>query len=205
MFPIFVKVSARLALPTIAIASGLSAAVARSASADVTVNFNQLTISQYQYLDLTTLFSGFTATGTLTAVQACITLDGSGGLVRCDEFSVYLDPPPLSTGGLLQVGGFSNLSAAQRYFWSMGGSPLAGTTIQETVTLTSAIYVPADDPTAPAPRFYFGNNSNAGAATWSGSVTFIGLDGSGGDPCVPAPGGVALLALGGLVRRNRQR
>jgi len=204
MFPILVKVSARLVLPTIAIASGLSAAVARSASADVTVNFNQLTISQYEYLDLTTLFSGFTATGTLTAVQACITLDNSGGLVRCDEFSVYLDPPPLSTGGLLQVGGFWNLNAAQRYFWSMGGSPLAGTTIQETVTLTSSIVVPADDPAAPAPRFYFGNYG-AAAATWSGSVTFIGLEGSGGDPCVPAPGGVALLALGGLVRRNRRR
>lgn len=203
---IHTRLSSRLVLPAAVLASSLSAAIAENAHADVTVNFSRLSIGAYEYIDLTTLYSGFAATGTLTGVRACLTLNDSAGLVDCNEFSVYIDSPPLSTGGLLQIGQYINLSAAQRYFWQTGGSSLAGTTMDETVTLTSAIYVPADDPTTLGPRIYFGcNNINAGGI-WSGSVTFFGLDGyDGGDPCVPAPGAIAVLALGGLARRHRRR
>ncbi len=193
-------------LPATVLASGLSAAIAKNAHADVTVNFNRLSIGAFEYVDLTTLYSGFAATGSLTGVRACLTLNDSAGLVDCNEFSVYIDVPPLSVGGLLQIGQYSNLAAAQRYFWQTGGSSLAGTTMDETVTMTSAIYVPADDLTTPGPHIYFGcNNINAGGI-WSGSITFFGLDGyDGGDPCVPAPGTIAVLALGGLARRHRRR
>lgn len=176
---------------------------AGTASADVAVNFTGLSFSAFQYVDISTLFAGVSYTGTLTGVTACITLDSSTGGVRCDEFSIYIDVPPLSTGGLLQLGGFSNLSAAQRYIWATGGSSAPGTLIQETVVLTSAITL---DPSLPnAAVIYFGSNAIQGTGTWSGTVVFQGLDGTGGDPCVPAPSALAVMALGGLARGRRRR
>jgi len=78
--------------------------------------------------------------------------------------------------------------------------------MDETLTMTFAIDVPADDPTTPGPRIYFGSNSVHGGDIWSGMVPFFGLDGyNGGDPCVQAPGAIAVLALGGLALRHRRR
>jgi|Laugresu1bdmlbdd_1035124.scaffolds.fasta_scaffold06514_1 hypothetical protein len=188
---------------SVALAGVLAATVSRSASADVTVNFTSLSLSGFDYIDTATLFSGITYTGSLTAVTACITLDGSTNGVMCSEFSVYIDVPPLSTGGLLQVGGFNNLSAAQRYFWSQGNSSAIGTSIHETVTLTSAIAL--DSTQVGGPIVYFGNNnSSPSLGTWTGSVTFHGLDGNGGDPCIPAPSALAAFAIFGLGARRRR-
>lgn len=189
-------------LASVALAGIVAATISRSASADVTVNFTSLSFNGYEYIDAAQLFSGFGLTGSLTAVTACITLDASANGVQCSEFSVYVDVPPLSAGGLLQVGGFNNLNATQRYFWSQGNSSAIGTSIHETVTLTSAIAL--DTMQGGGPRVYLGNNSINSFGTWTGSITFHGIDGSGGEPCIPAPGALAACALLGLGARRRR-
>jgi MYXO-CTERM domain-containing protein len=196
------RVSRPSLFASVALAGVLAATMSRSASADVTVNFTSLDLNGFEYLDAAALFSGLSYTGSLTAVTACITLDASTNGVMCSEFSVYIDVPPLSTGGLLQVGGFNNFSAAQRYLWLQGNSSAIGTSIHETVTLTSAIAL--DSTQVGGPRVYLGNNNALNQGTWTGSVTFHGVDGNGGDPCIPAPGALAAFAIFGLGARRRR-
>lgn len=74
--------------------------------------------------------------GSLTAASVNATLNASTSFTYADDLCIYVDALPLSTGGLLQVGGFSNLSAQKRFSWPNGGSSAPGTTVSGTVTLT---------------------------------------------------------------------
>lgn len=170
-----------------------AAGAASSASADVVVNFTNLSMAGFFFNEL---FTPGELTGTLTGVSISVTLNASVNYTYANDLTVYLDPSPLSAGGTLQVGGFSNLGAVERYGWANGGSDVVGTTCIDTVTLTTPI-----DMSTTVDTLWLGNGYGADdtSGTWTGSITLIGVTE------VPAPGSAALLGLGGLVALRRRR
>lgn len=117
----------------------IAAAVAASASADVTWTLANSTWTGFNFTKLFGSDAGSFVSGSLTAASVNATLNASTSFTYADDLCIYVDALPLSTGGLLQVGGFSNLSAQQRYFWPDGGSSAPGTTVSGTVTPTNAL------------------------------------------------------------------
>jgi hypothetical protein len=169
------------------------AAIAAGASADVTYTFDSLTLDA---LEFNQIFGAGTLVGSLTGVSINATLLDS---VRtyANDLTIYIDLPPVG-GGLLQVGGYSTLGAAQQYAWTNGNSSAIGTVVNSTVTLASAIGFTGTAADLPV---LLGNGfAGAGASgTWSGSITLIGVS------VVPAPGAIALLGLAGLAASRRRR
>jgi hypothetical protein len=172
-----------------------AAAVVSAASADVTVTFSGQTWTGFNFSDLTAAYGGFT--GTLTGVSVNATLDASVSFTYADDLCVYVDPAPLSTGGLLQVGGFSNLSALQRLGWANGGSSTPGTTVIDSVAVNAISF----SGTGADPIIWLGNGYGAPttSGTWTGSITLIGVN------AIPAPGALALLGVAGLAGTRRRR
>jgi MYXO-CTERM domain-containing protein len=176
------------------IASGIAAAALISAaSADVTYTFTSQTWTGFIFNEA---YAAGSLTGTLTGVSVNATLNASTNYTYADDLCVYINPSPLSFGGLLQVGGFSDLSATQRYSWANGGASAPGTTVTGTVNLTTAINMAAN----PAQSIWIGNGYGAGgtSGTWTGTVTLVGVN------AVPAPGAIALLGLAGFCSRRRR-
>ena len=178
----------------IALVAGLAAAVAGTASADVTVTFTNQTWTGFNFSDLSTQFGGFT--GTLTGVSVNATLNASTNFTYADDLCVYVDVAPLSTGGLLQVGGFSNLQALQRVSWANGGSSAVGTTVIDSKSVNAISF----SGTSADATIWLGNGYGASgtSGTWTGSITLIGVN------AVPAPGAIALVGLAGLAGRRRR-
>ena len=175
-----------------AIGASLAVVVASVASADVTYTFTNQTWAGFNF---TEAYVAGTLTGTLTGVRVNATLNASSNYTYADDLCVYMDAAPLSTGGLLQVGGFSNLSATQRYSWANGGSDAPGTTVTGTVNLATVI----DMSRNPLQSIWIGNGYGATgtSGTWTGTITLIGV--------MPTPGAVALLGLAGLTTGRRRR
>lgn len=179
------------------IASGAAAiGLASVASADVTVTFTNQTWTGFNFNDLNAQFGGFI--GTLTGVSVNATLISSAGFAYADDLCIYVDPLPLGTGGLLQVGGFSSLGAAQRLFWANGGSSAPGTTVNDTKSVNPIVFTGATG--AGSLNIWLGNGygGTGSSGTWTGSITLIGIN------AVPAPGAIALLGVAGLVGRRRR-
>jgi MYXO-CTERM domain-containing protein len=181
-------------------AGSMAAVIASAASADITVTLTNQTFAGFnfnQFVDYTTT----NIVGTLTGASINVTLDASTNLTYADDLCVYVDVLPLGTGGLLQIGGYSNLGAAQRYLWPNGGSSAPGTTSVGTVNLTSALAFTGN--AAVDGTVWIGNGYGAAgtSGTWSGTVTLIGVDAVP----VPAPGAMALLGVAGLAARRRRR
>ena len=178
----------------IALVAGLAAAVAGTASADVTVTFTNQTWTGFNFSDLTAAYGGFT--GTLTGVSVNATLNASTNFTYADDLCVYVDVAPLSTGGLLQVGGFSNLSALQRVAWANGASSAPGTTVIDSKSVNAISF----SGTSADATIWLGNGYGASgtSGTWTGSITLIGVN------AVPAPGAIALVGLAGLAGRRRR-
>ena len=177
------------------IASGIAAASLVSfASADVTVTFTNQTWTGFNFTDLTAQFGGFS--GTLTGVSVNATLNASTNYTYADDLCVYVDAAPLSTGGLLQVGGFSNLQAAQKVSWSNGGSSTPGTTVIDAKSVNAIVF----SGSATDPIIWLGNGygANGTSGTWTGSITLVGVN------AVPAPGALALLGVAGFAARRRR-
>ena len=177
------------------IASGIAAASLVSfASADVTVTFTNQTWTGFNFTDLTAVYGGFS--GTLTGVSVNATLNASTNYTYADDLCVYVDAAPLSTGGLLQVGGFSNLGAAQKLTWANGGSSAPGTTVIDAKSVNAIVF----SGSATDPIIWLGNGYGASgtSGTWTGSITLIGVD------AVPAPGALALLGVAGFAARRRR-
>jgi MYXO-CTERM domain-containing protein len=179
---------------TKSLALGAAVALSSAALADVTVTFTNQTWAGFSFTNLTQTFGGFT--GTLTGVSVNATLNASTNYTYADDLCVYVDVLPLSSGGLLQVGGFSNLSAAQKVVWGVGGSSTPGTTLVATKAVNAINFTG----TSADAVIWLGNGYGASgtAGTWTGSLTLIGVN------AVPAPGAAALLGLAGLVARRRK-
>jgi MYXO-CTERM domain-containing protein len=176
------------------IASGIAAAaLVSAASADVTFSFTNQTWTGFNF---TEAYAAGSLSGTLTGVSVNATLNASVADTYADDLCVYMDAAPLSTGGLLQVGGFSSLSATQRYSWANGGAAAPGTPVTGTVNLTTAINMAAN----PTQSIWIGNGYGAAgtSGTWTGTITLIGVS------AVPAPGAIALLGLAGFCSRRRR-
>jgi len=177
-------------------AATLAGVVASAASADVTVNFTNQTFTGFNFNQLFGATSGQFVAGTLTGVSVNATLTASTNFTYADDLCIYVDFEPLSTGGLLQVGGFSNLSAAQRIFWGNGGSNAPGTTVIDTVAVNPIVFTG----TAADAAIWLGNGYGASgtSGTWTGSITLFGVE------VIPAPSAMALLGLAGLAGRRRR-
>jgi len=187
--------------------AGVSGLTIGSASGDIVYSFTNQTWNGFSFLPV--LAPGQFASGTLTAVSVNATLNSSVSFTYADDLTVYIDPLPLSTGGLLQVGGFSSLSAAQRAFWFNGGSSAPGTVVNDTRSATPG---PAGSWTTPLvftgtvadPQIWIGNGYGAQGTSgnWTGSVTLRGIS------IVPEPSSAALVLTGaalvgsGLRRRR---
>ena len=169
-------------------------AIASAASADFTFSFTNQTWTGFNFSDVTLLAGGFT--GTLTGVSVNATLNASVAFTYADDLCVYVDVLPLGTGGLLQVGGFSNLSAAQRISWANGASSVPGTTVIDSVSVNPISFGGIGQP-----NIWVGNGYGAAgtSGTWTGSITLIGVN------AVPAPGALALLGVAGLAAGRRRR
>jgi len=181
-------------MKTVLASTVAAAALVSAASADVTVTFTNQTWTGFNFTDLTATFGGFS--GTLTGVSVNATLTAATNFTYADDLCVYVDAAPLSTGGLLQVGGFSNLSATQRLSWANGGSSAPGTTVIDSKSVNPIVF----SGSAADPIIWLGNGYGAAgtSGTWTGSITLIGVN------AVPAPGAIALLGLAGLAGRRRR-
>jgi MYXO-CTERM domain-containing protein len=173
-------------------------ALAGAASADVTIDFVDATFAGFQFDQLFGADAGEYLVGTLTGVSVNAVLTASTSFTYADDLCLYVDPLPLATGGLLQVGGFSNLNAAERIFWANGASSAPGTTVIDTVTLgTPLVFTGSASDAAVWLGNGYGGSGTSG--TWTGSMTLIGVE------AIPAPGAVALLGLAGLAGTRRRR
>ncbi len=177
-----------------AIGASVAVIVASVASADVTYTFVNQTWVGFNFNEA---YAAGTLTGTLTAVKANAPLNASVDYTYADDLCVYMSPSPLNYGGLLQVGGFTNLNAGQRYGWGNGGSSAPGTVVSGTKVLTTGINMAAN----PTQSIWVGNGyGDAGTSgTWTGTITLVGVN------LVPAPGAVALLGLAGAIGGRRRR
>jgi len=170
----------------------LSSAASSAASADVVISFTNFSANGFQFAQLAAPGS---LTGTLTGVSINAVLNASVGFTYADDLCVYVDVLPLSTSGMVQIGGYSDLGAAQRYFWPSGGSDAVGTAVTGDVTFITPVSI-----STPNLAIWLGNGYGAAGTSgnWTGSVTLIGVN------QVPAPGALALLAVAGLIKRRRR-
>jgi hypothetical protein len=181
-----------------AVFAGVSGLATGVANADITFSFSNQTWAGFNFSQV--LAPGQFAQGTLTEVSVNATLNASTNATYADDLTIYVDPLPLGTGGLLQVGGFSNLSAAQRLFWDNGGSSAPGTTVVDSKVVNPINF----SGTASDPAIWLGNGyGGAGTSgTWTGSITLKGIN------AVPEPTSAGLLIAGtalaatGLRRRR---
>lgn len=181
-------------MKTVLAGVSLAALVGAAASADVTYSFTNQTWTGFNFANA---FAAGTLQGSLTGASINATLNASVSFTYADDLTIYVGPNPIALGGALQVGGFSNLSASQRYSWPTGGASAPGTTSVGSVNFTSAVNFSgsASDLTV-----WVGNGYGAAgtSGTWTGSITLIGVS------QVPAPGALALLGLAGLAGRRRR-
>ena len=139
--------------------------------------------------------------GTLTAVGIDVTLvDGSPNTLASDLGIVLY-----GSNRLAQAGGGFNFYAEWHYPWSNGHDDAPGTRCVDTVFLDPQFYL-SGLPTEPDPIIAIGvlsaNWPNGAWATWTGTVTLIGLDWQE----VPGPAAwVALIAASMLPRGGRVR
>ena len=179
-------------MKTAFLGASLAAIVGSVATADVTYSFTNQTWTGFNF---TEAYTAGGLSGTLTGATVNATLNASTGFTYADDLTVYVAGSPLALGGALQCGGYSNLSALQRYSWANGGSSTPGTTVSGTVNFTTGINM-----TGSTNSVWIGNGYGAAgtSGTFTGSITLLGVT------AVPAPGAIALVGLAGLVGRRRR-
>lgn len=185
------------------VASTVVAAATSCAAADVTYSFSNATWAGFNFSQIFGPTAGaggqpLPVIGTLTAVSVNATLIAGANDTFANDLCVYVRRPPVGPFGLLQVGGFSSLSAQQRYSWSNGGSDAAGTTVSDTRTLATPIIFTG---MSTDPAIWLGNGwgGTGSLGTWTGSITLVGIS------IVPAPGALALAGALVLPTRGRRR
>ena len=192
----------KLSLPSLIIASISAGHTAHAAS--IIFNLADLGSSGYYTgFNFSQALTPGSFTGTRTAVSINVTLTASVS-TYANDLSIYVDAAPLSTGGLLQVGGFSNLNATQRYSWANGGSDAPGTPVSGTINLTTPITF---SPTSYADMsIWIGNGYGAAgtSGTWTGTLTLQGLE-RASVAAVPEPSNSLVLGVFGLVGMASRR
>ena len=179
-------------MKTAFLGASLAAIVGSVATADVTYSFTNQTWTGFNF---TEAYVAGGLTGTMTGASINATLNASVSYTYADDLAVYIAGTPLALGGALQCGGFSNMQAAQRYYWPNGASSAPGTTSIGTVTFTTGVNM-----TGSTNSVWIGNGYGAAgtSGTFTGSITLLGVT------AVPAPGAIALVGLAGLVGRRRR-
>ena len=179
-------------MKTAFLGASLAAIVGSVATADVTYSFTNQTWTGFNFNEA---YTAGGLSGTLTGASINATLNASTNYTYADDLTVYVAGTPLTLGGALQCGGYSNMQAAQRYSWPNGGSSAPGTTSIGTVNFTTGI-----DMTGSTNSVWIGNGYGAAgtSGTFTGSITLLGVN------AVPAPGAIALVGLAGLVGRRRR-
>ena len=146
----------RLAVRRVLLGSVLACGAVNAAHADMIINLSSLPANgTYSGFSFDEALAPGSFSGTLTSVSNNVTLTASTNQTYADDLTIYVAPVPLTTGGLLQVGGFSNLNAGQRFGWSNGGSNTPGTTSIGTVGIT--------------PPITFNSSTNSAQAIWIGN------------------------------------
>jgi hypothetical protein len=175
------------------------AGLVQAGRADIVYTLNNQTFAGFNFNNFVDYSAG-TVSGTLTGASINVTLNASVDYTYADDLSVYVDIEPLSTSGKLQVGGFSNLSATQRYYWPNGYSNAPGTTSIGSVTLTTPLSFSGDKSVDGTIWIGNGYGASGTSGTWTGTVTLHGLTytPNGPPPAVPEPTTLALLATGAL-------
>jgi len=184
--------------------------LAAVASADVTFTLNQSTFLCGQFFAATNYSTATGFTGTLTGADINVTLNDSFGTgqrtwaldltVRVTPTATYSPTSLISNVGSMSGGATSG----SRWRWNGGGSSAdPGTTcIGPSMFIEGAESI---DLTAnPGYTLWIGNGwannyAPASGATWTGTITLRGVN------AVPAPGALALLGVGGLLRSRRRR
>lgn len=184
--------SAALAVAVVACGFvGTSSASAQDVTRVFTLT-NQ-TMAGFQFFAL--IPQGEVPAGTLLkSISVDITLVASVNETYADDLTVYVDALPLSSAGLLQVGGFSNLGAVTRLGWANGASEVPGTTLIDTKDV-SALNIDLS-----GVQTWVGNGygANGTSGTFTGTVTIV-------HSAIPEPSSLGLLGVAGLslVRRRR--
>lgn len=143
--------------------------------------------------------------GTLTGVSVDVMLvDGSPNTLASDIGIMVMGH---NLDRLAQVGGGFNFYSPRHYTWANGNSDIVGTRCVDTVHLDTPFtfagysYYPSDPIIAMG--VFSANWPNGAWATWTGTMTLIGLE---RDSVVPSPASsVFWLAAGALSRRVRKR
>ncbi|HEY0953491.1 MAG TPA: PEP-CTERM sorting domain-containing protein [Roseateles sp.] len=165
----------------------------------ITYNFSNLSFTGWQFLQIAGDLAG-AVTGSLTGVSVNAVLNASSNATYANDLTLYVDPAPFSKGGLLQVGGDSDLGAAERHAWANGGSAAAGTAVTGSVLLATPISFTGAASNLVV-RLGNGYSDWEASGTWTGSITLTGLTTVAAP--VPEPSSLLLMALGGLAVAGR--
>ena len=195
----------RVVRPVI-LGSALACSAVNTARADIIINLNSLPGNgTYAGFIFDQALAPGSFTGTLTSVSNNVTLTAATNNTYADDLAIYVAGSPFALGGLLQVGGFSNMFATERYSWPNGGSSTSGTTSIGTVSLTTPITF--NSGTNANQAIWIGNGYGAAgtSGTWTGNLTLHGLTAGAAPAAVPEPSSLAMLGFGavGLFLRKR--
>ena len=174
----------------IVVASTLFAVNAcKTASAAIvtkTLAFSNQTLTEFQFIPWLPQDS-LESDARLLTVSVNATLLASTLDTFANDLTIYVDRLPLfGSGGRLQVGGTSNLQAANRLMWANGALADPGTTVIDMKDV-SALNISIAD----AQVWYgngFGGPGNSGTFTGSVSLTYF--------TAVPEPSSTLLVSLG---------
>ena len=197
--------SRRVVRPVI-LGSALACGAVNEARADIIINLNSLSANgTYGAFQFDQALAPGSFTGTLTSVSNNVTLTASTDETYADDLTIYVAGSPLVFGGLLQVGGFSNLQATQRRAWPNGVGSTPGTTSIGTVSLTTPLTFNSGTNANQAIWIGNGYGGAGNSGTWTGDLTLHGLTAGAAPAAVPEPSSLAILGVGavGLFLRKR--
>lgn len=150
------------------------------------LSFSNQTLTEFQFIPWLPQDS-LESDARLLTVSVNATLLASTLDTFANDLTIYVDRLPLfGSGGRLQVGGTSNLQAANRLAWANGASQTAGTTVIDSKDVSAFNISIAD-----AQVWYgngFGSAGNSGTFTGTVSLTYF--------TAVPEPTSIALVCIG---------